>query len=295
MRAAKQMGMAALSAAVLAWPAAVRADAIDDYVQAQMALNHIPGLAVAVVRDGKIEKLRGYGYANLEWQQPVTPDSAFQLASSTKPLTGLLLMRLAGLGKLDLDAPVKRYLPDAPASWDDVTVRHLADHTSGIPDNVAIDGNASVAQYVAAAAKLPLAHAPGAKGQYGIAGYIVLRAIIEQAAGKSYMDALNEHVIAPLNLRATAFDFATSGDMRTARVIPQRASVYQWTGDSYQNFSFHYGQRAYPAGGIYSSATDLARLGLALDTDAYLSKAARDSMWKARTLANGEANGFGLG
>ena len=96
-----------------------------------------------------------YGLANLEWQQRVTPDTAFQLASSTKPFTGMLLMRLQEAGRLSLDASIARYLSNTPEAWKAITVRHLADHSSGIPDNVKVKPDATLDDYVAAAAAMP--------------------------------------------------------------------------------------------------------------------------------------------
>src|SRR5579862_838390 len=91
------------------------ADPIDDYLKQQMAKEHIPGLSVVIVRDGKILKLKSYGMANLEWGMPATPETAFQLASATKLLTVTALMRLVEQGQIALDDPVGRYLPEAPA------------------------------------------------------------------------------------------------------------------------------------------------------------------------------------
>lgn len=283
------------AAALFLSPLPVLADAIDDYVRAQMALNRIPGVAVAVVRDGRVEKLQGYGVANLEWRQAVDGDTMFQLASSTKPFTGLLLMRLAAQGLLDPDAPVGRYLPDAPPAWKDITLRHLADHSSGIPDNVPVKPEASLDDYVAAAAALPLAHAPGARPEYGIAGYIVLRRAIEKASGMPYAEALKRWVTAPLGL-AARFDFAEgSGAMRSADVLDKRAAVYEWKDGRFRNFAFQFPQRGYSAGGLYASAADFAKLAQALDGGAFLRRDSLASMWRPQTLGNGERNGFAMG
>lgn len=272
-----------------------RADAVDDYLQAQMARNHIPGLAVAVVRKGKVVKLKGYGLANLEWEQPVRPDTAFQLASSTKPFTGALLLRLAEEGKLALDDSVLRFLPDAPAAWAPITLRHLATHSSGIRDDLGAGREATLEQAVAAAAKLPLAHPPGAQAGYGIGGYIVLRQALEKAAGQPFPELLRTRVTDPLGLTSTRFDFATAADPRSAALVPRRAGVYEWDEGAFRNFSFPFGQNGYAAGGLYSSAADLARLLAALDGANFLSAASRAEMWRQAPLDDGSLNGFGVG
>src|SRR6185295_9129904 len=146
----------------------LRADEVDDYLKAQMEKNHIPGLSVAIVRNGKITKLKGYGLANLEWNQPVTPNTAFQLASSTKPFTGTALMLLVDEGKLSLDDKVAKYVPVAPAEWQDITIRHLATHSSGIREDVELAKGATIEDYVKTVAKLPLSYRPGERSGYGI-------------------------------------------------------------------------------------------------------------------------------
>ncbi|CAN7477382.1 serine hydrolase domain-containing protein [Massilia sp. LjRoot122] len=284
-----------VAAILLAVAAPSHADQVDDYMRRQMALNHVPGAAVAVVRDGRIVKLGTYGLANLEWRQRVTPDTAFQLASSTKPFTGLLLMRLQEAGRLSLDDSVAKYLPEAPQAWRPITLRHLADHSAGIPDDVKVGPDATLDEYVAAAAALPLAHAPGASASYGIAGYTVLAKLIETAAGMPYPEALKHYVTGPLGLRAD-FDYS-SGDpnMRSLEVVPKRAGVYDWSAGRHREFRFHFSPFSYVAGGLLASAQDLAKVAIALDKGSFLRRQSLDAMWTPSRLGNGESNGFALG
>ncbi|UGQ47414.1 serine hydrolase domain-containing protein [Massilia endophytica] len=285
-----------LSAAIALAAPAAKADKVDDYIKAQMRLNHVPGAAVAIVRNGKVVKLRAYGLANLEWTQKATADTAFQLASTTKPFTGMLVMRLLEQGKLDLDASITRYLPNAPGAWEPVTVRHLANHSSGIPDRVDTEPNPALDAYIEAAAKLPLAHAPGASSEYGISAYIVLRKIIENVSGQTFIDALRTEVIQPLGLKATAYEEAsTYGDRRSSEVLPRRASVYDWKGTRFQNFSYDFKPLGYSAGGLYSSAADLAKVLVALEANSLLKEESKRAMWTAQTLGNGKPASFGVG
>ena len=172
------LGLAALA------PAPLRADAIDDIVREQMAVSHIPGAAVAVVERGKAVKLRGYGEANLEWPSPVDPDTRFQLASATKLFTGVLLMRLAEREALALDAPIARFFNGAPPDWRRITVRQLANHSSGLPDDLGTPRPKTVEAIVAAAMARPLAYQPGTEARYGFTDFVVLRAILEKVSGK---------------------------------------------------------------------------------------------------------------
>jgi CubicO group peptidase (beta-lactamase class C family) len=273
---------------------AAHADKVDDYIQHQMAINHVPGVAVAVVRDGKVVKMKGYGLANLEWQQRVTPDTAFQIASSTKPFTGMMVMRLQEEGKLKLTDSVTRYLPGAPESWKPVTLRHLIDHSAGIPDHVPNAGD-TLDEFVAAAQALPLAHAPGASSEYGIGSYKVLAKVIEVASGMPYPQALKRYVTGPLGMHADFEYISGSGDMRSFEVVPRRASVYEWTGDRYTNFNFTFGALSYDAGGLLASASDIAKLALALDGGKFLRKETVEEMWTPARLGDGKLNDFGAG
>jgi CubicO group peptidase (beta-lactamase class C family) len=120
--------------------AAWRADAIDAIVRAEMRRQHIPGLGLAIVKDGRVVRLRGYGLADVEHRVPATPDTLFQSASVGKQFTASLVMLLVQGGKLALDAPVTALLPQAPSAWPAITLRHLLNHTSGLPqEDGAID------------------------------------------------------------------------------------------------------------------------------------------------------------
>src|SRR5688572_239750 len=110
------------------------ADEIDDYVAKQIKGQNIPGLALAVVKHGKVIKAKGYGLANLEWQIPATPDTAYQLASVSKQFTATAVMVLVEDGKLQLSDNITKYFSGLPATWSNITVRHLLTMTSGIKD-----------------------------------------------------------------------------------------------------------------------------------------------------------------
>src|SRR5262249_43606067 len=136
-----------------------RLDRAEEYLRRRMAEQHIPALALTVVEQGEILRAEAYGVANLEWDAPATPDTTFQLASATKLLTATLLMLLVEEGAIGLDVPIPEYLRQAPPHWGTITIRHLASHTSGVPDEVG--PVSSVEAAVEAAARLPLEYAPG--------------------------------------------------------------------------------------------------------------------------------------
>lgn len=109
-------------------------DTLNRFVEREMRERRIPGLALAIVRNGEVLTQRGYGLASVQNDVPVTPATRFALASLTKQFTAAGIMMLVEEGRLDLDVSILRYLPDdAPAAWDPVTPRHLLTHTSGLP------------------------------------------------------------------------------------------------------------------------------------------------------------------
>jgi CubicO group peptidase (beta-lactamase class C family) len=282
--------VAALLLPALAAP--LQTDAVDEYVRAQMAKNHIPAVAVAVVRDGTVTKLRSYGVANLEWDAAATDDTRYQLASATKPFTGLLLLQLVEQGRLALDDSITRFFPEAPEAWKPITLRHLAAHTSGLPEVDAATG----AAIVAAAMRQPLAHPPGTVSAYGFTDYVVLAAILEKVTGKAYPDLLRESIAVPLAMTATAFDNAAGdGPIRAADVLPRRAGVYRWENGRQRRFDFLYGIPGYAAGGLYSSAADLARLFAAIEQGRLLKPASLAEMWTPSRLPGGGEGEFALG
>src|SRR5688572_16456798 len=116
-----RLGAAAVLAFAVATPAC--ADTVDAIVAEQMAVSHLPGVAVAIVEDGRVAKLAGYGQANLEWPSSVDPDTRFQLASATKLFTAILLMRQVEQGRLSLGDPLSKFFPGAPQSWSRIRIR----------------------------------------------------------------------------------------------------------------------------------------------------------------------------
>jgi CubicO group peptidase (beta-lactamase class C family) len=187
--------------------------AIDAYVDAQMRDLRIPGLALAIVEGNQIVHLKGFGVAGPDGR-PVTPQTPFQLASLGKPMTGVAIMQLVEAGKIDLDAPVQRYLPafrvaDAAASAQ-ITVRHLLYHTSGLPGTVGMEyvlsGDArpdALEARVGALRSVSLNRLAGASWEYSNAGYQILGLIIQEVSGQPYEGYMREHLFTPLQMQQT--------------------------------------------------------------------------------------------
>ncbi len=117
-----------------------KGDVIDSYIETQMRALHIPGISLAVVRDGRIVKAKGYGLANIEANSAATPETVYEIGSMTKQFTAAAVMMLVEEGKVSLNDKITKYFPDAPQAWNRITVRHLLNHTSGIQNHVAVPG-----------------------------------------------------------------------------------------------------------------------------------------------------------
>ncbi|NYT41970.1 beta-lactamase family protein [Sphingomonas sp. R-74633] len=286
----------ALVALLFVTPSRAAPDRVDAIVRRQMALNAIPGAAVAVVEHGRIVKIATYGMANLEWAAPVGRDTRFQLASVTKMFTGVLLMRLVEQGEVGLDDPLTRWFPDAPQSWAGITVRQLANHSSGLAEQWGAARDVTVDGIVAKAMATPLAYAPGSEARYGFTDFTVLRAILEKAGGRPLPQLLREELLAPLGMTSTGFAMATDdGSVRVGEVLPHRASVYGLRDGRLATSDFFFAPQGYGAGGLYASIEDLARFFVAMDTGRVLRPESIRALETPGALAGGKQSSFGLG
>jgi CubicO group peptidase (beta-lactamase class C family) len=269
---------------------------VDDYLHAVMEKNQVPGVALAIVRDGKVERIGAYGLADLEAGSKVELETSFQIASATKVFTGTLVMILVQEGKLDLDEPLSKYLPDAPEAWKGMTVRHLAAHTSGLKNLPDEDrGTATVAERYEAAKKTSLDYVPGERSEYALTDFVVLTHVLEKVTGERFEQLLRSRIFQPLGFSCTRYEYAKQeGPVRIADVIPRRASVYRFVDGVPQRSWFLYPVHTYAAGGIFSCVRDLARWAVAMDEGTLLTPAMQQAGATAFKLKDGRAGGFGV-
>lgn len=270
----------------------VRADAIDDLVQAEIKRQKIPGAAVAVVHQGKVVKAAGYGFANLEHQVPVKRETVFQSGSVGKMFTAAAVMLLVEDGKLTLDDPVGRHLPGAPAAWTGVTVRHLLTHTGGIREYTSVldlRKDHTEDQLLAKAFAFKTAFDPGAKWQYSNTGYAVLGVLVSKVSGRFYGDLLAERVFRPLDMK-------TARIISEADVIPNRAAGYRLAKGEWKNQEWVAPKvNTTGDGSLYLTLDDYIRWDAALGTDGVLKKASWEQIWTPAKLADGKDTGYGFG
>ena len=176
---------------LLIWSGATaRADWLDKFVAEQIRQRQIPGLSVAVVREGKVVKAAGYGFANLELRVPATPDTVYEIGSISKQFAAEAVMLLVEDGKLNLNDPINKYLPpNAPATWQNITVRNLLNHTSGLKDwtelkDFSYRREYSAEEFVALVSPFPLQYQPNDNWSYSNTNLPLIGIIVECASGK---------------------------------------------------------------------------------------------------------------
>jgi CubicO group peptidase (beta-lactamase class C family) len=210
------VGLATLAAGAL------RADEVDDYLRGEMAARAIPGLGLAVVRDGALVRQASYGLAHVETGAPVTAHSIFAIASLDKQLTAAGVLRAAELGRLTLDDPIGRWVEvDFPG----VTLRHLLSHTAGLPDQVAggFEGRGftdyTTAQLLSTVAGLTPVAPPGHRFLYSDAGLFLAQLATERAASEPWWDFMRRELFTPAEVSSVR-------SMAPGALVPGRVSAY---------------------------------------------------------------------
>jgi CubicO group peptidase (beta-lactamase class C family) len=269
-----------------------RADEVDNFVRAQLAERHIPGAAIAVIKNGRLVKGEGYGLASVEFNAPATKETVFEIGSVSKQMTAAAIMLLVEEGKINLDEKISKYLPATPDAWKNVSVRNLLTHTSGIKSYTGLPGfeltkRLSRDDFIKTLALQPLEFETGARYQYSNSGYNLLGFIIETISGKSYWDFMRERIFKPLGMNATA-------DRDPKYIIPRRATGYEWENGALVGRDYDLTD-VFSAGAIVSTVEDLAKWDAAWRNDTLLKKASRTQAWTPATLNDGKPYPYGFG
>lgn len=277
--------------------AAAMCDPADDWARAFMAKTQAPGVALAVIRDGKVVKAATYGYANLEWRQPVTRDTLFWQDSVTKLFTAVGILQLADTGKLALDEAIAKYLTDAPAAWRGVTIRQLLAHTSGIKDDYWQTYRGSMLvdydekDIHAYAFSQPMISKPGEKYAYSSEGYYLLGVIIAKATGEPYTKWMTEHVLRPAGMKtARMFNawevvphMVSSYALKDGHVVHNRDDIMSDRGEAIASW------------GLYASLDDMIAFDAALKGGRLISPKSLDTLWSNAKLNSGYPSPGSLG
>jgi CubicO group peptidase (beta-lactamase class C family) len=314
------MALAAWLAA--AWPAAAEtpsekaAALLDGLIK-----TNDPGLAVLVAQDGKILFERGYGRADREHDVPVTPQTTFRIGSITKQFTASAILKLQEEGKLNVNDKLSKYIPDFPRG-DEVTLRYLLTHTSGIhsytdePDFVSRVTNATTTgAIIEEIKKYPFDFDPGTKWRYDNSGYLLLGYIVEKVSGQNYGDFLRENFFQPLGMTNTGVYRAHLGLPHEALGYSLSPSAWTWI---FLGEGFSLGQNrfeqalnwdmswAFGCGALYSTVEDLYRWNEGVFNDRVLDEASfkaalttvKFPFWARAAMAilfNERGMGYGFG
>ena len=275
-------------ALVVCAPGAVLADPIDDFVKAQLAQFNLPGLSVAVMKQGKIVKAEGYGLANRETRTPATRDTVYKIGSVSKQFVAAGIMLLVEDGRIRLDDPIGKYLGPVPAAWTPISVRHLLTHTSGLvrePPAFSPFKNQTDDELLKSAHATRLRFAPGERWAYSNLGYVALAEIITRVSGQPWTRLMDDRIFGPAGMTATV-------PTNSPDDVSNRAAGYGGE-DNKRKVQDWIALRA--SGAFFSTVLDLAKWDALLYTDKILSDRTRREMSAQVRLTNGEAAPYGFG
>jgi CubicO group peptidase (beta-lactamase class C family) len=265
-------------------------DAVDRFIRAELARQQIPGMSVAVLRGDSVILARGYGFANLEHRVPATDSTMYTVGSVSKQFTAAAIVLLSQQGRLGLEDPITRYLPEGSAVWSGVTIRHLLTHTSGIPQDTALDWSRdySESEMVRSAAQT-LEFEPGALESYSSTGYALLGVIIHRVTGMFWGDFVRDHIFRPLGMRTARVNSDTG-------MVANRAAGYYLEHDTLKSPE--------PVSPSINAAADcclsftvrdLARWAIGLNHGKVLGRAGLEMSWTPVRLNNGGTYPYGFG
>jgi len=265
---------------------------IDKYVVTEMARTKIPGVALAVIKDGRPLVVKGYGLANVELNVPVKPGTIFQSGSMGKQFASAAVMLLVEEGKIDLDEKISKYIGEVPDSWRNITVRNVLNHTAGMPNDFSDEDykkDWTEDQLLAKAKTMPLVFEPGTSWAYSNVGYVVLGIMIGKVSGKFYGDFLQERIFKPLGMTTTRI-------ISEADIIPNRAAGYRLDKGELKNQEWVSPTMNTTAdGSLYWSILDLVKWDDALAKGLVLKPSSWSQVYTPARLSNGATYPYGMG
>ena len=263
-------------------------------ITAAMERLGIPGLSAAIVADGRLRWSAAFGMADLENLVPAKTSTVYRLASISKPITATAVLQLVEAGKVDLDAPVQRYVPSFPAKPWPVTARHLLAHQAGIRNWTPEEFHGTrryttVAESLDAFKDDPLLFEPGTSTHYTSLGYNLLGAVVEGASGMAYDRYLAERIFQPAGMETARVEDVLA-------IVPNRAHGYQrgGSGELLNSAPSDVSNRV-AGGGLAATAEDVARFAMALQRGDLLKMSTARAAWGRQTTRDRKVTGYGLG
>ncbi|MBN1478533.1 beta-lactamase family protein [Candidatus Sumerlaeota bacterium] len=257
---------------------------------------NVPGACVGVFRDGEIALVRSYGLAQVEERIPCEPQTNFRLASVTKQFTAMAVLICRERGLLSLDDPITRFFPDFPEIGEQITVRRLLNHTSGMvayEDLIPEDQTEQVHDRDVLAL-VETQHGtyftPGSQYRYSNSGYALLAMIVEEVSGQRFAEFLRDNIFLPLGMENTvALEEGISE-------VPHRAHGYRETDEGdFESRDQSVTSAVLGDGGIYTSVLDFAKWDEALCGETLVSRESIEEAFTSGVLTDGTETGYGFG
>lgn len=273
---------------------------VNSMVRAELKEQELVGIAVGVIMDGRVVHTAGFGWEDREARIPVTDATMFRWASISKPVTAVVAMQLAREGKLDLDADVRRYVPEFPDPGHVITSRQLLGHQGGIvhyrngpvvPTRREYDSPNPYASAILALDtfnRSPLVNEPGTAYAYTTHGYMLLGAVVERAGGDTYWNLVQQRITRPLGLTTLQPDYQWEE-------IPHRAVGYRRRGGRIVTSTNTDVSWKLAGGGFISTIHDLAGFGAGMLGDQILDADLKEQMWTRQSTRDGKLTVYGLG
>ena len=267
---------------------------IDGIVSAMYTADDT-GISILVAKDGKTIYKKAFGKANLELDVPMTTDNVFELASITKQFTSVSILMLEEQGKLGLQDPITKFIPDYPTNEKTITVHHLLNHTSGIKSYTDMESfmptareDKTVDELIDVFKNEPMDFDPGEKFHYNNSGYIILGKIIEVVSGQTYEEFVEQHIFDKLGMTSSRY-----GSHK--ELIKNRAFGYQTEGDGYRNADYLSMSLPYAAGSLMSTVDDMLKWQNALNSNTLIKRSSLEKAINGSILNDGEEISYGYG
>lgn len=267
--------------------------AYESFVIKHMALDRIPGLSIGFMKDDFIWT-EGFGFADLENMVPAKPESSYRLASITKTITAIAVLKLAEAGKIDLDAEVQTYVPYFPRKKWPVTVRLLLGHLAGISHyrNYEVEGHIKVHKNTKEALAIfqdfDLIAQPGNRYYYSSYGFNLLGAVVEGASGMPYGQYIKEHIFEPLGMKDTRMDDPVN-------LIPNRVRGYRLIDGEIKNSEYVDVSSRFAGGGTRSTVVNLLKYAKGIMEGKILTEETWRKMFTSMATKGGFLTGYGMG
>ncbi|MFH6959884.1 serine hydrolase [Flavobacterium aquidurense] len=257
---------------------------IDSYIKEVIAINEIPGVALAVIKDGKVIYEKYFGKASLEENKAVDKNTAFKLFSTTKLITNVGIFQLIDKSKLSLEDPISKYIDNLPKEWQTIQVKNLLSHSSGLPNIIMFEDIAITLPFdekLAILSKKPMESVTGNEYSYNQTNYLFLTKIIEKITSLTFEDYILQNQFA--SIKSGVYFSSNFG-----KTVPNSAPRYNYSTETkkYARNTLNSGFDMHSANGLNITLQNFIRWNENLDKDVYLKKDTKYLMWEPFKFTN---------